>query len=248
MTDVGRTMGGTSSWWAEQGAGWRPTRVQILLLLVGVLASTAGACRGPEADDRRATATPESEVPETRLSLAPFQSSAVTLAGEVGARPAAFTFERLTGELALRDGVATRLVLDIDLDSVAASSAALKARMARPDMFGGAARPTARFRSTAIRELAGGGATIELAITGELALAGRVHDVTLRASLARVAGGWVLRSRVPVGEAAWAAAFSAKGEPIFDQRIDLQTRLSFPDPRAPRGAAATALATRGIRP
>jgi polyisoprenoid-binding protein YceI len=212
----------------------RPTQV-----LLACAIATGAACHGDDQPPPAATSLPAPAVaPESSLRLAPFQSSAVTLSGRLDAQPIAWTFERLSGELALRDGVPLRLSVGIDLGSVAASAAALKARLGRQDAFGAAAPAT--FRSTAISVLGGDRAAgFALAISGELRLGGRVHAVTLPARLTRAAGAWVMRGHATIAAPTWAAALAAPHREVFDDRLELQLRLTFPDVAA-RGLIAAA--------
>jgi polyisoprenoid-binding protein YceI len=197
---------------------------------MGALALVA-ACRGGGSGD------PASE---TSLPLAPFQSSAITLTGQLGTRPTAFTFERLGGQLQLREGRPSGLSLEVQLASAVGSAPALLARLGREDAFQAAARPTASFRATEIEVAGEGSGGTALTLTGDLRLPGGTHHVTLPATLSRTERGLILHLRATVGAPGWDAAFTAPARQIFDRELTLEARLVFPTTPARALAAAGA--------
>jgi len=208
----------------------RPTRSGYrscgVLLGVALCAACDASPRSDAADNARLGAQP---APETTLRAAPFQSSAITLIGTVSRQTEAWTFQRFTAELHVKASIPTALEVAIDTGSTATNNPALKVRLADRDLLDVVAHPQATFRATELRELSRAGDVVTYAATGVLALAGRTNSATIPLEISHSSAGTEVHVTANIDRRAWQTALLRGPEGVFDDRLQIQARLIFPN-------------------
>lgn len=156
------------------------------------------------------------------------------MVGTSAGKPNASTFERLTGRLTLHDGQPRTLEFSVEASSVVSSSGKLAARLKDKEFFDAGAHARVEFRASELRptpsdKSASGGPTHLL--VGELLLLGKTLPVSFPARLEIQSDAVTITAQSVLGRPAWSKAFSSQPDDLFQERLEVVSKLVFP--RAP---------------
>lgn len=227
-------------------------------ILLGASLALVGACKNPAADAPKAAVADSKPAPEAAAKAAAAPAEAAKPAAQEGQEKLAISNEqskvlfvgsKVTGSheggfnkfngtfhFDANNVEASRIEVDIDMDSVWSDSDRLTGHLKSGDFFLVEEHPTAKFVSTAIK--AGGEDGATHTITGDLTLRGVTKSITFPATLAIADEAVTAKAEFALPRKQFGIVYEGKADDLIRDDVLIKLDITAPRAAAPAQAAA----------